>query len=83
MASMSTAVKIATTHSGFSSSPGLFAGWIALRPDRRQLLAGMIFVLVVAIGSVWAVYTMQYYDDLGAEPQVSAQTTTAVVQAAH
>lgn len=80
MACMSTAAKLATPHPAFGSKPVLVAGWLALRPDRRRIFAGVMFAIVVALGSVWAVYTMQYYDDLGVREQ---QGSGELVHAAH
>ena len=73
MAGMSAAAKVAMSHVEFAHPPALVGISAALGRHRQPLLASMFFILLVSLGSVWAVYTMQYYDDLGAAEQQHRQ----------
>ena len=63
---MSIGVKFANAAEDLVSHPGQVALSAAFWRHGRQVLLTGLFLLLVALGSVWAVYTMQYYDDLGA-----------------
>ena len=71
---MSAATKTISSHVELRPPAGEFALWAAIRRQRGHMLAGMLFFLVIALGSVWAVYTMQYYDNLGSHERGQSST---------